>query len=71
MDQDMPRVVQRWAVRPSKWRERMRLVFETLAFAASIAAIGLLFAGCAVSLSFQPATWQPAAGKTQAETRAK
>lgn len=43
----------------------------TCAMVAAVVAVGCVLAGCAVSLSFQPATWQPASGKAQSETRAK
>lgn len=41
------------------------------AIVALVVAVGCVLAGCAVSVSFQPATWQPASGKTQAETKAR
>lgn len=43
----------------------------TCGMVALVVAVGCVLAGCAVSLSFQPASWSPANGKAQAETRAK
>ncbi len=75
--EDFPRVVKAMGRRPKRrrWyslgvRWDDEVVSWLFAICFGIAGM-LILSGCAVSLSFQPASFEPASSKAQTETRAK
>lgn len=69
-DDPMPRVLRQMDKR-QRDGDSLWGLFVTCCMVAVAAFVVVSLSGCAVSLSFQPASWQPAVSKAQSETLAK